>query len=385
MVTVRFIGGSAQAGIFACATKSILKWFPSTERGMTSGFLGGFMSVGGAVGAFATGFLLHVLSWQWIFLLYAVPGLVWATWFYLWFRDRPEEHPSCRRLSNIATLTLPSPPAAAGEGKTRNENSMTPSPPAAAGEGKTRNENSMTPSPPAAGGEGWGEGTVVTDTTEPTPWAAIVTSPTMWWIGGQQFFRAAGYIFYASWFTTFLEESRHVSLKQAGVLTSLPLWAVVIGSPLGGIVSDWALARTGSRRVARSGVAAVSMLGCAVLIALAYFVDNVWLAVLLISLGSFCSSIGGPCAYAVTIDVGGNHVGTVFSMMNMCGNIGAAVFPLVVPTLVGMPAGWDLVLFVFAGVYVAAGACWMLVDPNGSVVGKAQISRTKSQTISNAQ
>ena len=82
---------------------------------------------------------------------------------------------------------------------------------------------------------------------------------------------------------------------------------------------------------------------------------------------------------------GEGSVTTVFSMMNMCGNIGAAVFPLVVPTLVGTPVGWDLVLFVFAGVYVAAGACWMLVNPNSSIVGKSQISRTKPQTVSNAQ
>jgi MFS family permease len=348
MVVLRFIGGVAQAGIFACATKSILHWFPSTERGMSSGFLGGFMSVGGAIGAFATGYLLPLLSWQSIFLLYAVPGLVWGAWFYVWFRDRPEVYPSFRQHSSIAPLTLPSPPAAWGDRM-------------------AHSDTSITPSPPAARGEGRGAGAVAAGTAEPTPWEAIVTSPTMWWIGGQQFFRAAGYIFYASWFTTFLKESRDVSIGQAGVLTSLPLWAVVIGSPLGGIVSDWALARTGSRRVARSGVAAVTMFGCAILIGAAYFVGSVWLAVLLISVGSFCSSIGGPCAYAVTIDVGGNHVGTVFSVMNMCGNIGAAVFPLVVPTLVDMPAGWDLVLFVFAGIYIAAGVCWMLVNPNGSI------------------
>ena len=45
-----------------------------------------------------------------------------------------------------------------------------------------------------------------------TPWAAILFSPTMWAICGQQFFRAAGYIFYATWFPTFLREARGVSL-----------------------------------------------------------------------------------------------------------------------------------------------------------------------------
>src|SRR5262245_21018965 len=37
LITLRFIGGSAQAGVFSCATRTISFWFPSTERGMTSG------------------------------------------------------------------------------------------------------------------------------------------------------------------------------------------------------------------------------------------------------------------------------------------------------------------------------------------------------------
>ncbi len=324
LVTLRFLGGAAQAGIFACATRTISHWFPTTERGMTSGFLGSFMSVGAAVGANATGLLLGSFTWQSVLLIYAVPGLAWGASFYWWFRDRPEDHPSITEHLII------------------------------------HDQHSAADSEPDTS-------KAVQEQPKPTPWWAIASSPTMWCVCGQQFFRAAGYIFYASWFTTYLLETRGVSLNQAGQLTSLPLWAVVVGSPLGGMLSDWVLARTGSRRFARSGLAVISMLGCAALIVIAYFIANVWLAVLLISAGSFCSSLGGPCAYAVTIDVGGKHVGTVFSVMNMFGNIGAAVFPILVPWLVASFGGWDVVLFVFAAVYVAAGVCWMMVHPNDNI------------------
>jgi sugar phosphate permease len=333
LLALRFIGGSAQAGIFCCATRTISQWFPSTERGITSGLLASSMSAGGALGAMATGILLPSLSWRWILLLYAIPGLLWAAWFYFWFRDRPDEY-----------------------ARTRNRTCCEPESDELV---HATEEHSIHEDPHAA-----------------TPWASLVKSPTMWWIGGQQFFRAAGYIFYASWFATFLQETRHVKLDQAAVLTSLPLWAVVIGSPLGGILSDWAFARTGSRRIARSGVAVASMLGCALLIVLAHPVQNVWLAVLLISAGSFWSALGGPCAYAVTIDVGGSHVGTVFSVMNMCGNVGAAMFPLVVPQLVVATGGWDLVFFSFAGIHIAAGLCWMLVNPNDTIFTETQLETT---------
>jgi MFS transporter, ACS family, D-galactonate transporter len=321
LFAVRFIVGSAQAGIFCCATRTVSLWFPSTERGMTSGFLGSSMSVGGAVSAMATGVLLPLLPWQWIFVLFAIPGLVWSVWFYAWFRDRPDEFETSRTHSNFESS-----PAVSD---------------------RVHEESLIQPGA--------------------APWLPLLKSPTMWWVGGQQFFRAAGYVFYASWFATFLQKTRHIEPEQAAFLNSLPLWAVVIGSPVGGIVSDWVFARTSSRRIARSGVAIASMFGCALLIILAYAVPNVWLSVMLISAGSFWSALGGPSAYAVTIDVGGNRVGTVFSVMNMCGNIGAAAFPLVVPQLVKLSGDWDIVFFLLTGIYVAAGACWMLVNPNVAV------------------
>jgi MFS family permease len=118
------------------------------------------------------------------------------------------------------------------------------------------------------------------------------------------------------------------------------------------------------------------MLSCALLIVLAYFAADVWLAVAVISAGSFCAAFGGPCAYTITMDVGGKHVAPVFSTMNMWGNIGAFVFPILVPWLV-RAGGWDLVLFIFAGIYVVAAACWLAFDPD-CVIGE-QFSNRETQ------
>jgi sugar phosphate permease len=323
LTSLRFLSGAAQAGIFSCATRSISHWFPGSQRGITSGLLGSSMSVGGAVGAMVTGMLLAWLNWRWIMFWYAIPGLLWSAGFYAWFRDRPVEHTEVRGPDFVE-------PTAARQ-----------------------NSPARDASAPRL---------------DIATWHQILASPTMWWIAGQQFFRAAGYVFYASWFATFLKETRGISLDKAAFLTGLPLWAVVIGSPLGGLVTDWVLGSTGNRRLARSGVAAASMFACALLVACAFPVQDAVLAVLLISAGSFCSAIGGPCAYAVTIDVGGDRVGTVFSVMNMCGNIGAAAFPLAVPPLVMACGSWNPVLFVFAAIYALAGLCWLLIDPEDNIV-----------------
>ena len=150
-------------------------------------------------------------------------------------------------------------------------------------------------------------------------------------------------------------------------MTSLPIGAYMLGSAAGGLVSDWVLAHTGSRRLSRQGVSVVSLLGCAVLIVCAYFIHDPWLAVLVIAAGSLCSAFAGPPAYTITIDMGGKHVAPVSSTMNMAGNVGAAVLPLLVPPLVAITRSWDLVLFLFAGIYVAAALCWIPFNAEGTI------------------
>ena len=139
---------------------------------------------------------------------------------------------------------------------------------------------------------------------------------------------------------------------------------------LGGTISDLVLTRTGNRRLARQGVAIIGMLLCATFIFAAYFVENTELAVTIISAGSFCASLAGPSAYTATIDMGGRHVATVFATMNMAGNIGAAIFPIVVPYLLDLPGGWDLVLFLFGGLYIVAAVFWMLLKTEKAMFEK---------------
>ncbi len=57
--------------------------------------------------------------------------------------------------------------------------------------------------------------------------------------------------------------------------------------------------------------------------------------------------------------------------MNMMGNIGAAICPVVVARFVTFTGNWDLVLFLFAGIYVAAAICWGTLDPTGTMFPSA--------------
>lgn len=324
--------GVAQAGYFPCSAMTIGKWIPKRQQALASGMLGSFMSVGGFIGVALTGLLLVHVGWRTIYLLFAIPGLLWAVWFYWMFRDRPEEHAAVNR-EELASIR---------EDRLDRVSSETP----------RSAEDESDDAESAA-----------------TPWLALGASPALWLICAQQFCRAAGYIFYASWFATFLQESRGVSIAESGVLNSLPLLATILGGPSGGRISDWLLVKTGSPRIARQGVATAAMLACAGLIFVAYGVQSPRIAVLLISAGAYCAAYGGPISYTITIDMGGRYVAPVFGTMNMVGNLGALAFPVVVPEILDWTGkNWNAVMLLFAGLYVAAAAFWLLLNPRGTVL-----------------
>ncbi|MCH9654460.1 MAG: MFS transporter [Planctomycetes bacterium] len=340
LIMARLIFGVSQAGIFPCSANTLSKWIPESRRGFASGLLGSFMSIGSAVGSFVIGVLLvgfeffgwtiPAVSWRACMWIFAVPGVLWAVWFYYWFRDRPEKHSGVNR----GELQL-----IHGQSKSLSE--------------QTKEEDS---SPVEPG--------------EPTPWGKILTSFSMWMICGQQFFRAAGYIFYVTWFPRYLQETRGIKLSSSGILASLPLLSFVVGTALGGATVDWVLQRTQSRRWSRQGVAVTAMLGCAVCTLCAYFVQEMNLAMALISVSTFFAGLGGSCGYTVTIDKGGQHVAPIFGMMNMAGNLGAALLPVIVGALFHAKI-YAPVLVLIAGIYVAAALCWIFLNPNGTIFEEA--------------
>ncbi|MBM3877539.1 MAG: MFS transporter [Verrucomicrobia bacterium] len=350
-VVARVVQGVAQAGLFPVSTLSIAKWFPKTGRAIATGALGSFMSVGSASCAWLTGVLLEVLqphvgpSWNWrfTFLIFSVPGILWAAWFWRWFRDEPRGHPSV----NAAEVDLIEADAGArGAPVTR---------PAGSDPAAHRAD------PP-------------TGTPARTPWLALYSSPALWWICAQQACRAAGYMFFTSWFATYLQETRGVGIAKSGFLNMLPLLGVILGGLVGGATSDWLLRRTASRNLARRWMSMTCLFTCAGLIFSALAIEDALAAVLVISAGSFCFALAAPCSYTITIDMGGSQIATVHATMNMAGNLGAWAFPIAVPWLLRLSGGsWDAVLLVFGCLFLCAAVFWLLLKPEGTVLEQSLV------------
>jgi MFS family permease len=324
MVAAWTLMGALQAGVFPCAVRSIGQVFGEKEQARASGWLGAGMLAGGAIAPLLTAWLLETFAvfasasgidrWRLCLWLYCLPGLVWAGAYWL------------------ATRTA----------------------------GLDRPVAGSTPAVP--------EGGLTSDADAPAAgalWRRALADPSLLLLCGQQFLRAAAMIFFVTWFPTFLRETRGVSLLQSGLLTTYAGVAAMLGVICGGYCSDWLLAWTGSKRIARQGLAATGMAACAALIIASWFVRDVNAAIALISVGAFVACFGGVAGYTVAIDYGGDRVGVVFGAMNMAGGLGAMLFPVTVGWLVSATGTWNAALFTFAAMMAIDSVLWMLLNPRG--------------------
>lgn len=306
--------GAAQAGAFPCAAKALGRIFPESERARSTGLLAAGMTIGGAIAPMLAAYFLQGLTEQakgwglerWRLLLMAY-AIPGVLWtvVFLWL---------------VSRQMLPS-------------------------SDESRRERSA------------------------VDWSRMWRSVPLALLCGQQFFRAAGMVFFTTWFPTFLQKTRGVSMLDSGILTTVAGIGGVVGSLTGGFFSDWLLKKTGNARLSRQGIAVVGMSCCSVLILLSYFVSDTNQSIALISLGAFFATFGGVSGYAVAISFGGKNVATVFSTMNMFGNFGAALFPLTAGWLVAQTGNWNLILFLFAGVMAIDAVCWAMLNPRGTLFG----------------
>jgi sugar phosphate permease len=194
-------------------------------------------------------------------------------------------------------------------------------------------------------------------------WVTLVSSVPMILLCGQQFFRACGMAFFYTWFATFLQETRGVNLAEAGFLTGAVGLGAMTGGILGGLFSDWLLRRTGNRRLSRQGIAVAGLSLCSALVLVSAGITRCEVAIAVITLGAFAATFGGVSGYTVAIEFGGRRVALVFAIMNACGNIGAALFPAAVGTLIDTTGDWNLVLYLFAGILALDALIWALLNP----------------------
>jgi sugar phosphate permease len=261
------------------------------------------------------------VDWRRAFEIFGLLGVLWAIWFYRWFRDHPREKAGL----NDAERELLRPNEALASGHAR------------------------------------------------VPWGTFLRSRQVWMLCLQYVFLSYGWYFYITWLPTYLAEARHVDITKGALLSGLPLFLGGVGSLFCGMVSAPMQRWTGSVARTRRLMAYAGFTGASGLLLLSTRLEDPLLAMLAMGFASFSNDLVMPGAWGACMDVGGKYAGTLSGAMNMAGNIGGALSPMMIGYMLKWTnSNWDLTFYVSAAVYFMGVFCWMALDPVTPLEGSDQ-------------
>ncbi len=304
--------GAGEAGCFPNLTKSFTAWLPGEERVRAQGILWLSARWGGAFTPPLVFLVLKSLpSWRQAFFLFGGIGVVWAIFFYRWYRNNPREN----KKVNAAELAL------------------------------------LKGTEHLAAKHG------------PVPWGKFVRSQQVWLLCLQYAFLSYGWYFYMFWLPTYLRESRGLDLGRTAFLSILPLFLGGIGSLFSGFVSARVSLFTGSTLKTRRLMAYLAFSGAGSLLLFSTVIrDPLW-AMVAMGFASFCNDLAMPGSWGACMDVGGKAAGTLSGTMNMMGNLGGTLQPIATGFIVSLTHNWNFAFYVSGAVYFLGIFCWMFLDP----------------------
>ncbi|MGA2856989.1 MAG: MFS transporter [Candidatus Sulfotelmatobacter sp.] len=178
-----------------------------------------------------------------------------------------------------------------------------------------------------------------------------------------------GYIF-VFWFYLYLVQVRHFEVLKAAGLTALPWLATIFAIPLGGVLSDAAVARWGASWGRRS-VPLTSLSVAAVFLVIGARTSSPGMAVAALTACTvLVMSTEGPF-WATMAQLSGARSGIAGGTMNFGSNLGGMISPALTPWLAER-IGWETALSLTAGLAVVAGLLWLGVRVNPASDGHAE-------------
>ena len=306
LLLTRFCFGAGEAGAFPNASIVVSRWFPSTQRASISGVLLMASQIGGGIAPLLVVPIQIRYGWRASFFVFGAVGFVWATVWYLWFRDSPAEKRGVSRaeLTELTDLAVM----------------------------------------PAHG----------------FPWRIALQSQTVLALLGMAFCYAYVYSFFQTWFHTFLVKGRGFS-EGSLLLSAMPYALAACANVGGGAASDALVRRLGLTWGRRSiGIVGLSS-ACAFTIA-AMFTQHQLLTVVLLSLVYGGITLQQSGVFGACLDIGRNHAGSIVGLMNTSAQIGALVSSVAYGYIVDRFHNYDAPFVPMAALLLAGAVLWFRID-----------------------
>ncbi len=319
LLVTRFCFGAGEAGAWPNASTAVSRWFPVRGRATAMGVFGAATQIGGALSPLVVIPIQQRYGWRASFFAFALVGVAWAIVWYAWFRDTPAEKRGVRAIELA--------------------------------------ETSGAPPPPAHG----------------LSWSIALRNKTLWALMFAWFTGIYCAYFAIFWLPTYLAKGRGFTEGELRWV-SVAWIAGMIGNSLGGIVSDALVARLGLRRGRRVAALVANSIIAIAFVLLAVTRDKVG-TIAICSVIFTAWGLYQANGFAVCIDIGRSHAGTVSATMNTAGQLGGAVSAVAFGYLVKMSGGYDAPILVMAGVAALGALPWLAIDASRVLVPEPAVAR----------
>lgn len=204
----RSILGVAEAGNWPGAAKGNAEWFPAKERAFAQGIFNSGAAVGGIISIPAIAYMSIHFSWQMIFIIVGVIGLLWLIPWMLIVKSPPEKHPWLTEEERVYILDK-------SQNKHANKNETD----------KIEDEYNPTTAKVLSHKESWG---------------VIIASAAIdpiWWL-------------FVFWIPTYLVEVYNMDVKGIAIYGWVPYVGAMLGAWFGGLLaqnrmkSGWSINKT---------------------------------------------------------------------------------------------------------------------------------------------
>ena len=314
LLVIRFMFGIGEAGSSPCSTGVISRWFEKTEVGKAQGYVWAASRMGGALTPFVVIPMMAWVGWRSAFYLLGAVGVVWAVVWYLWYRNPKTAASDDSQASSVTAQ--------------------------------------------------------IQDVQPPTTqslWRTLLHAPQFWIICGMYFFYAFGSWFFFSWFPTFMELGRGFEKSELTYAVAVPFVMSMIGNISGGYLTDKLSAKYGLK-VGRKAIGTVSLTVSAVCMFLAAFIPGKMAVFIFLSLCFGIFDLMLPSAWALCIDLGKQHAGTISGAMNTAGNLGGFCCGILFGQLVQSSGNYNLPLYMIAAMLLISAFLFSLINPTKQII-----------------
>lgn len=318
MLVCRFVFGAGEAGAFPNISRAAFSWVPMKERGVFQGVNFAGSRLGAAFALPLVAWLIELWGWKSTFLIFGAIGILFATLYYLLFRDKPEDHPG---LSDSEKDYI-----------VENRQKVNP-----------HTEHVKLPA------------------------GQLFRSRNVLSVMGQ--YVASNFIFFfmLTWLFPYVKEKYALNMVTAGFYAMFPLIAGAFGNLFSGYLVD-RIYKKGNWQMSRKIPAMIGFALVFIGIIASLYMDTVVGAIAFLSLAIFGADMTLSPSWSFCMDIGKQHAGKVSGLMNMTGNLGSFATALAFPYLQSWTGSNDLFFYVAALLAAIAIYLWSIMDASKKLV-----------------